>query len=98
MAENPCPPDVVTVPAKRTSMSSHRASSRRMAANTAGSASSMPPSVSSENTTPKPNVSSAALRSHTVMTCDGSSWRSSAAQYSPPGPPPMIAIRMPAGV
>src|SRR5215472_5090641 len=58
-----------------------------------GSACSMPPSVSSENTTPKPNVSSGALRSQTVISCAGSSCLVSAAKYSPPGPPPMTAIR-----
>src|SRR5690349_2716742 len=57
------------------------------------SACSMPPSVSSENTTPKPNVSSAAFRSQTVISLPGSSCRASAAKYSPPGPPPMTAIR-----
>src|SRR5215467_4635062 len=61
-----------------------------------GSAFSIPPSVSSENTTPKPNVSSGALRSQTVISASGESWRASAAKYSPPGPPPATAIRMPA--
>src|SRR5579875_3369553 len=61
----------------------------------ARSACSMPPSVSSENTTPKPNVSSAALRSHTVISCPGLSRLASAAKYRPPGPPPTIAIRTP---
>ena len=54
----------------------------------------MPPSVSSENTTPKPNVSSAALRSQTVISCAGSSCLVRAAKYSPPGPPPMTAMRI----
>ena len=45
-----------------------------------GSACSMPPSVSSENTTPKPKVSSGALRSQTVISVPGSSWRTSAAK------------------
>ena len=57
------------------------------------SACSMPPSVSSENTTPKPNVSSAAFRSQTVISLVGSSCRARAAKYSPPGPPPMTAMR-----
>ena len=48
-------------------MSSQIANSRCICAKTAGSACSMPPSVSSLNTTPKPNVSSAALRSQTVI-------------------------------
>src|SRR5215470_15852552 len=55
----------------------------------------MPPRVSSENTTPKPNVSSAALRSQTVISLRGASCLVSAAKYSPPGPPPTIAIRIP---
>src|SRR5450432_2186619 len=53
----------------------------------------MPPRVSSENTTPKPKVSSAALRSQTVISCSGPSCWASAAKYSPPGPPPMTAMR-----
>src|SRR5579875_663260 len=57
------------------------------------SACSMPPSVSSENTTPKPNVSSGALRSQTVTSLRGDSWRTSAARYRPPGPPPATAMR-----
>src|ERR1700751_2497991 len=59
-----------------------------------GSACSMPPSVSSENTTPKPNVSSGAFRSHTVISCRGSSCLARAAKYRPPGPPPSTAIRI----
>src|SRR5260221_7558635 len=54
----------------------------------------MPPRVSSENTTPKPNVSSAALRSQTVISLCGASCLVSAAKYSPPGPPPTTAIRI----
>ena len=54
----------------------------------------MPPSVSSEKTTPKPNVSSGGLRSQTVISRVGSSCLASAAKYSPPGPPPTTAIRM----
>src|SRR4051794_39277366 len=59
-----------------------------------GSACSMPPSVSSLNTTPKPNVSSGALRSQTRISACGSSALASAAKYNPPGPPPRTAIRM----
>ncbi len=46
---------------------------RCIRAKTPGSACSMPPSVSSLNTTPKPKVSSAALRSQTVISwpCPG---------------------------
>ena len=50
-------------------MSSQIANSRCIWAKTAGSACSMPPRVSSLNTTPKPNVSSAAFRSQTVISC-----------------------------
>src|SRR5450755_116940 len=53
----------------------------------------MPPRVSSENTTPKPNVSSAAFRSQTVISCPGPSCLARAAKYRPPGPPPVTAIR-----
>src|SRR5215472_6951910 len=58
-----------------------------------GSACSIPPRVSSENTTPNPNVSSAAFRSHTVISWPESSCLASAEKYSPPGPPPTTAIR-----
>src|SRR5258708_28444950 len=57
-----------------------------------GSACSMPPRVSSENTTPNPNVSLAALRSQTVISCAELSCLVSAEKYSPPGPPPTTAI------
>jgi len=49
----------------------------------AGSAASKATSVSSENTTPKPNVSSAALRSQTVTSCPSRVNR--IAEYRPPG-------------
>src|SRR4051794_10171961 len=75
-------------------MSSQRANSCSMLAKIDRSAPSMPVSVSSEKTTPKPNVSSAALRSHTSTSCRGSSCFASAAKYSPPGPPPTTAIRI----
>jgi hypothetical protein len=55
------------------SMSVQRANRRAMASANSGSAFSMPPSVSSEKTTPKPNVSSGALRSQTVISWAGSS-------------------------
>ncbi len=74
-------------------MSLHRANSADMASNTAGSACAMPSSVSSENTTPKPNASSRALRSQTVISHSGESCWASAAKYNPPGPPPMTATR-----
>ena len=50
-------------------MSSQIANSRCICEKTTGSACSIPPSVSSLKTTPKPNVSSGALRSHTVISC-----------------------------
>src|SRR5690349_2756560 len=53
----------------------------------------MPPRVSSDNTTPNPKVSSAALRSQTVTSWCGPSCLVSAAKYRPPGPPPMTATR-----
>src|SRR5690348_159408 len=79
-------------------MSSQRANSRAIASWMTGSACSMPPRVSSENTTPKPNVSSGALRSQTVISRVGSSALASAAKYRPPGPPPMTARRTSAGL
>ncbi len=76
-------------------MSVQRAKARSIAACTTSSAPAMPVSVSSENTTPKPKVSSGALRSHTVTWCAGSNCFISAAKYNPPGPPPAIAILIP---
>ena len=75
-------------------MSSQRANCCCICAKTTGSACSMPPRVSSEKTTPKPKVSSGALRSHTVTSWDGSSCLTRAEKYRPPGPPPTTAIRM----
>src|SRR5437899_206391 len=74
-------------------MSSQRANSRCMAAKTSGSACSIPPSVSSEKTTPKPNVSSGAFRSHRSTSLPGLSCLTSAERYTPPGPPPSTAMR-----
>src|SRR4051794_23450248 len=54
----------------------------------------MASSVSSENTTPKPNVSSGALRSNTTTSCAGSMRLSRIESSSPAGPPPTIAILM----
>ncbi|CAO0837858.1 hypothetical protein SMICM17S_04169 [Streptomyces microflavus] len=73
-------------------MSVQRAKRRAMASAMVVSAFSMPPSRP-EKTTPKPNVSSGALRSQTVIWWAGSSCFIRAAKYSPPGPPPMIAAR-----
>src|SRR5262245_13691300 len=39
---------------------------------------------------PQPNVSSGPSRSTTVISCEGSRFLSSAANWSPPGPPPRI--------
>ena len=68
----PGPRTLVTVPRKWTSTSSHRAKCSVMRAWITGSACSIPPSVSSLNTTPKPNVSSGALRSNTRISDSGS--------------------------
>src|SRR3954453_2617457 len=94
IAAKPWPPIVVRVPRKWTSTSSHRANRSAMRAYTTGSACSMPPRVSSLRTTPKPNVSSGALRSQTSTSASARSAFASAAKYRPPGPPPMTAIRM----
>ena len=75
-------------------MSSQIANSAAIFAWIAGSACSMPPSVSSEKTTPKPKVSSARLRSQTVISWSAPSCLASAAKYRPPGPPPITAIRI----
>src|SRR5579875_3554310 len=72
------------------SISPQRANERVVSSYVGGSAASKATSVSSENTTPNPNVSSAALRSHTVTSCPRRLNR--IAQYRPPGPPPRIAI------
>src|SRR4029453_5225780 len=94
MAANPWPPTVTVSERKWMSMSDQRAKRRLMYSATTGSAFPMPPNVSSENTTPNPNVSVAALRSQRVMSCEASSCFISAAKYRPPGPPPTIAIFM----
>src|SRR5258708_6090484 len=54
----------------------------------------MPASVRSENTTPKPKVSCARLRSNTSTSMEGSARRSKVARNSPPGPPPTTATRI----
>ena len=61
-------------------MSVHRANRSAMAAPNSVSAFSMPPRVSSENTTPKPNVSSGALRSQMVISWAGLSCLARAAK------------------
>src|SRR5205807_4232356 len=53
------------------------------------------PSVSSENTTPQPNVASGALRSRIVTSCPGSAFFIRSPKYSPAGPPPTTTILMP---
>src|SRR6185369_5207221 len=69
-------------------MSSQRCACRPMAAVISGSALASASSVASENTTPKPNVSSGWLRSSTVTSCRGSACFKSEAKNRPPGPPP----------
>ena len=54
-------------------MSVQRAKSCSIRSWTTVSAPSIAPRVSSENTTPNPNVSSGAFRSHTVISWAGSS-------------------------
>ena len=66
-----------------------------MAACDSGSASRKAPSVSSENTTPQPNVASGALRSRIVTSCPGSAFFIRSPKYSPAGPPPTTTILMP---
>src|SRR6185312_6446698 len=56
-----------------------------------GSASAMLSSVSWLNTTPKPNVSSGALRSSTSISLAGSARLSRMERNSPAGPPPTTA-------
>ena len=56
------------------------------------SASRNDPSVSSENTTPQPNVASGALRSWTTISWRGSAFLASSAKYRPAGPAPMTSI------
>src|SRR2546426_9358976 len=50
-------------------------------------------SVWSENTTPKPKVSSGRLRSQTVISQRGQAFFARSAKYRPPGPPPMMLDR-----
>ena len=73
IAAKPWPPTVKDAPSTSTSMSVQRAKSRSIWSWTTASAPSIPPRVSSENTTPKPKVSSGALRSQTVTSWRGSS-------------------------
>jgi hypothetical protein len=63
IAAKPWPPTELISPRKWMSMSLHLANFAAIASATYRSAVSIPPRVSSENTTPKPNVSSARLRS-----------------------------------
>ncbi len=73
-------------------MSSQWAKARAMAAWVAGSASSKLSSVASENTTPKPKVSSGRLRSRTTTSWAGSAFFIKIAKYRPAGPPPIETI------
>src|SRR2546430_1502640 len=74
------------------SMSSQCAKAWVMAAWVSGSASRKLSSVASENTTPKPKVSSGRLRSSTVISCAGSAFFMRIAKYNPAGPPPTETI------
>ena len=65
-----------------------------MSSNAPRSDALIPLRVWSLKTTPKPKVSSGALRSHTVISDDGSSCRTRLEKYRPAGPPPTTAIRM----
>jgi hypothetical protein len=95
MPENPCPPERITLPPTYVSIASQCANDSVIRANDGASASLKLPSVSFENTTPQPNVSSARLRSNTSISCAGSDFLSSRLKYSPAGPPPMTAIFTP---
>src|SRR6266566_2982520 len=76
-------------------MAPHRANVSVISVYVSKSASRNEPSVSSENTTPQPNVASGGLRSNTVTSCDGSAFFISSAKYRPDGPPPATAILTP---
>ena len=94
MAAIPLPPHRMRSPLSRTSISSQCRPCVASASRSTGSASWIPASVRSENTTPKPNVSSALFRSNTVTSTEGSARRINVANVSPPGPPPTTAIRI----
>src|SRR5882757_10464853 len=65
-----------------------------MRANDSGSRDRNSSSVSSENTTPKPKVSSARFCSCTATCQLGCAFLVSSAKYRPPGPPPTTVIRI----
>ena len=73
MAEKRWPWERITSPPKCTSIVVHVAHASVIAVKVGSSASRRRPSVSSENTTPKPKVASGGLRSTTTT-----SWRGSA--------------------
>ena len=73
MPQKPWPVERMRSPRKKMSMSVQYAKRDVIARCVSGSASSKLPSVSSEKTTPQPNVSSARFRSWTVTSCAGSS-------------------------
>src|SRR5438034_3764722 len=89
----PLPPNRHCSPRSRTSIGSQCTPCSVSARRSTGSAASMPSRVASENTTPKPNVSPARLRSNTVTSRPGSPRLASSAASRPPGPPPRTAIR-----
>ena len=71
MPEKPWPPERLTVPLKCVWMSSQYAKSAAIARYVGSSARARLRSVSSDKTMPKPNVSSARLRSTTSMRASG---------------------------
>src|SRR6266542_2123060 len=73
-------------------MAPHRANVSVISVYVSKSASLNDPRVSSENTTPQPNVASGGLRSNTVTSWEGSAFFISMAKYSPAGPPPRTPI------
>ena len=92
-AAMPLPWQTNRSPRSRTSMGSQCTPCSVSAVRSTGSAAWIRSSVASENTTPKPKVSSARLRSNTVTSRSGTALFASAAANRPPGPPPRIAIR-----
>src|SRR5881296_2246047 len=76
-------------------MAPHRANVSVISVYVSKSASRNAPRVSSENTTPHPNVASGGFRSKTVIPCDGSAFFMRSAKYRPAGPAPTTATLTP---
>src|SRR5919201_5648706 len=72
------------------SIAGHRAKVSVISRWVSGSASRSAPSVSSEKTTPQPNVASGGLRSTIATLWVGSAFLSRIARYRPAGPAPMM--------